>query len=203
MPDPQTPRFGEFIRRLLITKGYDQANVLDDYFPMIDMLSSNPELMKLRSEASFCGGDEGFGGAGTVGAVWCVNRTANLLAIIDNICVGMQGAAAFVMCGIQNNPAAFPAPGNQFLGQLEDSRYNVNIANYPAAPVDFTGVTIANASDVVLGIAPLGTTLIFPVRYVLKPNTALLVRSGLVGAGNNLFVRFEGYGRFVDSSELT
>ncbi len=202
MPIPQTPRFGELLRRAFITKEYPSPTVLDDYFPSIDLFSDKPELLRLRGEQTFCGGDEGFGGAGTVGAVWCVNRTPSQLVIIDKIEVGMQGAAAFVMAGLQNNPGAFPVPGNPFLGQVEDSRYNVNLASYPAAPVDFTGVTIANASDVILGIAPLGSTVIWPVRYVLKPSWALLVRSGLVGAGNNIFVRFEGYARGVEDSEL-
>lgn len=200
MASPEVARFGELLRRLFSTKGYAEANVLEDYFPSIDFFSDKPELLKLRDERAFVVGGVGLGGAGLNGRVWCMNKLPGTLAIIYHIDLGTavagQAQTGYV---IDMTTIGLPADGagGQSVGMSQDSRYGTGVpGTTPGSPV-----TVANDNTG----APSGvprTSGSIDTRFVLRPGYALTVTARTAGVGNDAMVTFWGYHRAVEDTEL-
>lgn len=202
MPDPQTPRFGELLRRLLITKGYSQANVLDDYFPIIDLLRDKPELYRLRYERTFIGGGIGFGAAGVNGRVWIMNRKPSQLTCIELM---LLGSNTQVGMSIDMTTIGLPADGAGGFSVIEgmDSRDGFGLPGTTPQ----VGTTVANDTSNAPAGVPVcyvqsGGMLVIPAHYVLKPGYGLAVSTDTVGAGINIRATFIGYERPAEDSEL-
>lgn len=210
MPLPQTPRFGELLRRLLITKGYSEGNVLEDYFPVIDMLSDKAEHLRLRSERSFSVGLQTNATVGNFPRLWLMNRTVGQLVVVEHIFASVMGTAQALTTSFGNVVAAFPAdetPGTPTQdGHPEDARWNLTGATFGTGAA---GVSVGHTFGIGGGpgpplgwFNPTANPVVFPVKYVLPPNWALIVMAQLDGVGNNVLVRFRGYARPVEDSEL-
>src|SRR5882724_6998158 len=129
MPIPQTPRFGELLRRAFITKEYPSPIVLDDYFPSIDLFTDKPEMLRLRGECAFAAGGQALGGVGTTGVVWLMNKSPNHLAMVTAIIVSVRGASQSIAVDFANNPAGFPVDGlGGGVAVAEDTRYGVDLS---------------------------------------------------------------------------
>jgi len=196
---PGVGRFGELIRRTLLTRGFTGGEVLDDYFPMLDLLADKPELLRLRGENSFGVAARAAGGAGLVARVWCMNKKAGQLAVITHTILGV-GANPMQVWGAVTN-ANLPADAT-FSGGF-DSR-NSGLTGSPSAAVSAAADTAGGpATGPFLIQMAANTALVIPTRIVLSPGFAFIVSGDTPGVGQDLRATFLGYERNAESAELT
>lgn len=203
MPIPQVARYGELLRRLLLTKGYSEGNVLEDYFPSLELTADVPELYRLRSERLYTGAGRGVSALGVVGRVWLMNKKPSTLVIVRRIILTSQTAQAF---SINMTTIGLPNDGAGGQSNLEgsDSRDGTGTpGTTPGGDPSVANDTIGAGIGVGAVRAFSGTGPIFlDTWYVLKTGYALTVTGDAAGANNDIMATFIGYSRFAEDSEL-
>jgi hypothetical protein len=203
---PGVVRFGELIRRTLLTRGFGGGEVLDDYFPIFDLLADKPELLRLRQENPFTISGRQNGAAGFSVRIWCINRVKGQLVVITGIIPSIGGSAMQVWYSIAKNSINAPPPDGTGSVAVEgtDGRANVN----PATSRVVSVVTAASENPV----APLtggglitlaaNTSIYIPMRVVLPTGFSLVVSADTPGVGFDLRCTFLGYERSAEDAEL-
>ena len=203
MPTPQVARYGELLRRLLLTKGYSEGNVLEDYFPSLELTADVPELYRLRSERLYTAAGRGVSNVAVVGRVWLMNKKPSTLVIVRRIVITAQTAQ-----GVSINMTTIGLPadgaGGQSNAEGADSRDGTGTpGTTPGTDPSVANDTIGAGLTVGAIRCFTGTGPIFlDTWYVLRPNYALTVTGDAAGANNDIMASFIGYSRFAEDSEL-
>jgi len=203
MATPQTARFSNLLRRMMLVRESAPAELIGDFFPMLDLLASRPEMYLHRKELPF--GCLYTAGAvvGNVARLWLMNKKPNCLAVIDSVVLSTLGAAA-EPTNLTLTNAGLPADSGAFVPFGTDTR--------PASPVvgfipTMVSAAIDTSQPTQLGpsfatmMVPVGNTLIVPLRIVLSTGWALVISSGI--QNQQFQATILGYERAVeDNSEL-
>jgi len=201
MPATQASRFNLLLQKLFSLKERPAWNLLEDMFPILDLLSSKPEMYKLREENLFACSGRGLGGVGANGQVWCMNKVQGNLAVIDGLVLSSEGVGSEALVALTT--VGLPADGaggqNQAVGwDSRNASGGFVIKPAVSAANDQTGAPSFGGLRVQLSAGPIYV----PVRIVLKSGWACVVAEDTSGANNNILVSFLGYERTVEPSEL-
>jgi len=203
MAAPQTGRFSNLLRRLMLTREVAGTDVISDFFPSIDLLMPRSEMFFHRAERIFSAGVGGNASAGNMTRLWCMNKQANVLAVIETV-LAYSPVAIEAFLGMTNSglPADGAAVAAGSLVSSTDARIKSSVVGViPSA------ITIAADFAVAALISPLRMEItqtpltIIPCRFVLSPGWALVLSGNL--ANTAVFASFLGYERTVeDAGEL-
>jgi len=197
MATPQTSRFHDLLRRLTLAKDLSFPAVLEDLFPMVDLLADKPELFRGRGELPFACAVSVAAQAALVNRVWVMNKPSDNLVVVTHLFVGSTVAQS-ILGDVLNT--GLPADVVNLAGGL-DTR-NADPTGLTRTRVTMNADTFAAAiAGIMRVLVAASSTLVLPVRVVLKPGFALRVQTGVVNT--DLTVMAMGYERSVDATELS
>jgi len=211
MATPQTSRFHDLLRRLTLAKDLSYPSVLEDLFPVLDLLADKPELFRARGERPFWGNASHVGAAGTTPRIELRNPLAaagqpasSLLAVVTHLilCIEAGGPGVVELSLGADVLAGFTAGGS---GQVSGTDGRDPLPN---SFIPRSGLLVAGDTPVAGQPGPyriplaLNAPLLLPVRIIFPPGWGLFADLAAVGV-NRLTVNYMGYERNTDPTELT
>jgi len=201
MATPQTARFSNLLRRMMLVRESAPADLIGDFFPMLDLLAARPEMYLHRKELPFACLFSSAASVGNVDRFWLMNKKPNVLVVVDSVILGTNAAAAIganltlTNAGLLVDSAVFvpfgtdTRPGTS--GGVIQTMVTAAVENQPAPLGPAFGTVEVPGSN----------SLLVPLRIVLSTGWAFVVSSG---TQNQQFqATFLGYERAVeDISEL-
>jgi len=198
MATPQTSRFHDLLRRLTLAKDLSFPSVLEDLFPMVDMLADKPELFRGRGELPFSAAVGIVANAGVVNRAWLMNKAAGNLAVVTHLIVG-SATGQDIVANIVNT--GLPADVVNLTVGLDSRNADASGVNRSRCTMGTDTNAAATAGGIRFSVNNLGMFAPIPMRVVLSPGFALRVET--VNPNTTLVVMFMGYERSVDATELT
>jgi len=191
---------------MMLVRESAPADLIGDFFPMLDLLAARPEMYLHRRELPFGAGLTAGATVGNVGRLWLMNKKPNCLAVVDSVIVSTQGGVALPVSFLTITNAGLPADSvpNSPLGT--DTR----AASGVTPPAGFVPTMLTGTVDV--NPAPLGPSFcnfgvpatgfaVVPCRVVLSTGWALVFSGGVQNV--QVSATFLGYERAVeDAGEL-
>jgi len=178
------------------------ADLIGDFFPMLDLLASRPEMYLHRRELIFSHPMNAGATVGAVGRLWLMNKKPNCLVVVDSVIASTQGGVAIPVCYVTITNAGLPADNPAFTPLGSDTRAASGVSP-PAGfiPTMATGAVdttqAAPLAPAVMNFAvPATGTLIVPCRIVLSTGWAVVFSGGVQNTA--VSVSFQGYERAVE-----
>ncbi len=198
MATPQTARFSNLLRRMMLVRESAPADLIGDFFPMLDLLASRPEMYLHRRELPFGFIMNAAAVAGNVGRLWLMNKKPNCLAVVDSVIAFTQGGVALPVSYLAITNAGLPAD-NLGTGLGTDTRAASPVAGFiptmVTGAVDTTQPGPLAPAVIHFGIPATGSVIV-PCRVVLSTGWALVLSGGIQNTA--VSVSFQGYERAVE-----